>query len=169
MIGQAQLGLERLYVGEQIRHGGNIARYSVQVNARYNVSAISLPACENLAMKDGWFTRLIEVIKADGRSLSQLSVAARCGRNYVQQMIKDEKEPGADKLARLLDQLGKENGLYVYTGLRVTESDLEMLEIVSSLSPGARQAGKKMFEEMRASSDGEAQQADPSRVSVARG
>lgn len=41
-------------------------------------------------MHDGWFERLVAVIKADERDMKALSLEAGFGQNYVQQMVKEK-------------------------------------------------------------------------------
>lgn len=97
-------------------------------------------------MKANWYTRLLEAIEADGRSYKQLSAAIGHGQNYIQQMIKDAKEPGADKLAKLLDELGEDAALYVMTGVRIEEDDLALLENLKSLPKDAQRNAVAFFE-----------------------
>ena len=145
MIGHVGGLHEGLDFREKRGHADHIARSSVRVNARSNVSARHAPACDYAGMENGWETRLREVIKADGRSMNELSEAAGLGRNYVQQMLTYEKRPGADKLAQLLDALGEAQALYVYTGLRVTADELAFLSLVSQMTPKVRDRAIAMF------------------------
>lgn len=86
-----------------------------------------------ISMKTGWFERLIKTIHADKRGMRELSRLAGTGPNYVQQMIKDRKEPGADRLARLLDVLGTENALFILTGVHASPDDLELLRLLQMI------------------------------------
>lgn len=99
-------------------------------------------------MTKDWFARLIEVIEADGRSKSAISLECRFGRNYVQQMILNSKEPGADHLARLLEVLGPGASLYVYTGQRISEEDRQFLELLGSMRPELKRAALDLFQKM---------------------
>ena len=96
-------------------------------------------------MKAGWFQRLIKAIEEDGRSYREISMAAKCGQNYVQQMIHNGKEPGADRLARLLDALGGPSALYVLTGITASRDDLEMLRLIQTLPPAAKERAIGFF------------------------
>lgn len=69
-------------------------------------------------MEDEWRVRLNEVVRDDGRSLRALSLAAGFGENYVQQMLKDKKDPSFTKLAKVLAVLGPTATFYVTSGLR---------------------------------------------------
>lgn len=97
-------------------------------------------------MKNGWFERLIEAIEADPRAPRAISLAARCGPNYVQQMMKDGKEPGADRLARLLEVLGGASALYVLSGVTASDADLEMLRILNRLPAKSKEQALRFFE-----------------------
>lgn len=67
-------------------------------------------------MEDAWRTRLKEVIEADPRSLRAISRESGNGENYVQQMLKDEKDPSFPRLAKVLHVLGTRATLYVING-----------------------------------------------------
>lgn len=68
-------------------------------------------------MSNDWRSRLREVIKRDGRSLRAISAATDgVGENYLQQMLKDEKDPGFSRLARVLAVLGPEATVYIISG-----------------------------------------------------
>lgn len=69
-------------------------------------------------MSTDWRSRLNEVIKQDGRSLRAISAATEgVGENYLQQMLKDQKDPGFTRLARILANMGPEATVYVTSGL----------------------------------------------------
>ena len=106
-----------------------------------------------LGMEKEWFTRLKEVIDSNSKSKRRLSTDAGFGPNWVQQMIKDKKEPGADKLTRLLDQFTRTESLYVMTGLSLTEADLEFLKVVSKLPDGVRSNLGGLLDSLTASED----------------
>lgn len=114
-------------------------------------------------MTDNWLDRLHAAIKDDPRSLRAISTAAGCGPNYLQQMIRDGKEPGADRLARILDVLGREKSLYVLTGIHMTEEDREFLEIVTSLKGEVKADGLRFLRSIQAGAS------DPKRSDVDQG
>lgn len=101
-------------------------------------------------MDEGWAERLREVIADDPRSLLKISEAAGLGRNYVQQMMKRGTAPNADKLADLLEVLGRDAALYVLTGLRIDQQDLELLKTWKRVPPGARQGALQLFRSFQA-------------------
>lgn len=82
-----------------------------------------------------WFERLVDAINADGRDLKTLSLKARCGPNYVQQMIREGKRPGVDRFVRLLSVLGREKALYIIMGQHMTPEGEEILRLSSQLAP----------------------------------
>lgn len=84
-------------------------------------------------MDDEWRERLREVIEADGRSLRAISKAAGVGDNYVQQMLKDEKDPTFPRLAKVLNALGTGATLYVISGLRLTPEVETFLRLALSM------------------------------------
>lgn len=115
-----------------------ITRFSVQVNARHNVRDVPAAACYESAMTEGWFDRLEEAIRSDGRSLKRLSEDAHFGTNFVQQMLKDKKDPGIRKLEQLFAVMRPGTDIYVFTGAKMTEQDLEFLRAISLLDDDAR-------------------------------
>lgn len=68
-------------------------------------------------MENEWRERLEAVISADRRSLRAISKEAGFGENYVQQMLKDEKQPTFPRLAKVLSVLGARATVYVTTGI----------------------------------------------------
>lgn len=85
-------------------------------------------------MTDGWFDRLKEAIEVSGISKKRLSKAAGRGQNFVQQMLKDGKQPGIENLSGLLEALGQEATIYVLTGERITPDQWEFVKLFSSIS-----------------------------------
>jgi len=83
-------------------------------------------------MDNQWRERLKEVIEADGRSLRAISMAAGYGENYVQQMLKNKKQPSFPRLAKVLSVLGASATLYVTSGLRLTPEAEQFLRLVIS-------------------------------------
>ncbi len=129
-----------------------MTRQSVFVNTRQNVPEAF--NCRDIlpAMRVGWLNRLIEAINADGRDYKAISLAARCGQNYVQQMIKEGKEPGTERFVRLLGALGRVPSLYVILGADLTPEDEELMALVATLSPEQKQAAIQFFRSQQGSS-----------------
>lgn len=138
MFGQACFLNEGVDIGKKFAHADHNTRYRVQVNTRNNVRAEYAPACYRMGMKDDWHARLEQVIREDGRSLRKISEDAKCGPNFVQQLLKNRKDPRASQLNRLLDTLGPGADFYVVTGLRLSPDDLEFLQLVSALDQDSR-------------------------------
>lgn len=67
-------------------------------------------------MSEGWKERLREMVEADGRSKRAIGKATGYGENYVQQMLKDDKEPSFTRLAKVLSVLGPRATIYVISG-----------------------------------------------------
>lgn len=111
-------------------------------------------------MMDDWLQRLEKAIQDDGRSMRAISTAAKCGPNFVQQMLRDSKEPGADKLARILDTLGSDAALYVMTGIHMTEQDREFLRIITNLSGPLKADAMAFFRSLQAAANTQAQSDD---------
>lgn len=121
-------------------------RHRVSVNAHYNVQAMPAMACYRLSMQDGWYNRLLVAVEKDGRSKRDLSKAAGRGVNFVQQLFRNGKEPGADKLASLLDALGPEAALYVMTGLEMSAEDQAFLKLLSTYDRDQKKAVRALIE-----------------------
>ncbi|ATO56890.1 helix-turn-helix domain-containing protein [Bartonella sp. 1-1C] len=79
-----------------------------------------------------WFQRLIELIKNDGRTMTEISKAAGCGQNYVQQMVNGGKRPSVDKFIAILNTLGNTSAIYVITGFNISEEDIKLITWASS-------------------------------------
>lgn len=80
------------------------------------------------------------MIEADGRSLRAISMAAGYGENYVQQMLKNRKQPSFPRLAKVLSVLGSSATLYVTSGLRLTPEAEQFLRLALSLDDRGRRA-----------------------------
>ena len=101
-------------------------------------------------MSETWFDRLQAAVQADGRPLREISLAAKCGVNYLQQIFKDRKEPGVDRLISILNVLGTGSTLYVLTGRTFTREDEEFLSLVLGLDPSLRDKALGFFHALQA-------------------
>lgn len=108
-------------------------------------------------MRVGWLQRLHAALDEDGRSMRAISTAAGCGPNFVHQMVRNGKEPGADKLARILAVLGRDAALFVMTGVKITQDDLEFISLLQSLSPKSRADALQFFRGLQAEASDQAQ------------
>lgn len=102
------------------------------------------------AMDDAWFERLIEVIEEDHRSYREISLEAKLGENYVQQLIKNRKVPGTDKLLKMLSVIGFEKIYYVITGVRVPEGSDRFLRLAAKLDAPVLAKAEELLDLMQA-------------------
>jgi hypothetical protein len=93
-------------------------------------------------MNEDWFPRLVDAIRADGRSMRDISAAAGLGANFIQQML---------KVFAILDALGTARTFYVLTGIEMTPSDEPIIREMLTLSPDQRQKMMDLIASMRAS------------------
>lgn len=123
------------------------------VKARDNVPSNLMLRASFPAMKAGWRARLVEAIEQDGRDMKAISLAAKCGPNYVQQIVKDGKAPGADRLVRLLQVLGRPASLHIILGAELTPDDEALVQIVSRLSPEQKETALAFFRTLPSRTD----------------
>lgn len=88
-------------------------------------------------MKEGWLDRLKEAVEKDGRSPRAISIAAKCGPNYLSEVLTKGKVPGIDRLMRLASTL-KVSAAYLLTGAEVSSASEEMLALLAAM-PAERQ------------------------------
>ncbi len=138
-----------------------MTRSSVFVKTRYNVAHDARKSVTECGMVNGWYERFVGAIKADGRDLKAISLAARCGENYVQQMIKDGKRPGVDKFMAILTVLGSASALYVLTGLEMTDEDEAFFRAASALDPKLKAEAYRFFQTIQESAGKTARSPDP--------
>lgn len=91
-------------------------------------------------MDDQWFDRLLRAVQRDERDMKTLSLDAKLGENYVQQMVKNRKVPKIDTLVKLLDALGRADTLYIITGSEFTDEDRQLLEVAAQLDDEGKRA-----------------------------
>ena len=84
-------------------------------------------------MQDGWNARLKAAISEDGRSLRALSLAAGLGPNYLEQTFSRGTSPVHGKLSALLEVLGQEAALYVYTGVKANAETIAALNLLAQI------------------------------------
>lgn len=119
-------------------------------------------------MRDEWFDRLEALIKSDGRSYRKLSEDAGCGPNFVQQLIKDRKDPRASQLSKLLKALGPDAASFVVTGFRFTDADIKFLETINSLDQSGRQAALLVLQRMQSQESQQEQPPAPSEITPSK-
>jgi lambda repressor-like predicted transcriptional regulator len=101
-------------------------------------------------MTAGWLDRLLIAVERDGRSLRKISSEAGLGPNFLQQMFKDRKEPGVEKLLAVLQVLGTASLLFVLTGRDFTRDDERFLRLVLDMKPAHRSAALAFLQTMKA-------------------
>ena len=139
MLGEPCFSQEGVNVlKERVHDAGHDTRFSVRRNTRNNVLSARGCVCYNVAMNEEWFQRVKEMIEADPRSYRKLSEDAGCGQNFVQQFVNGGKDPRSSQFSKLLTALGPGAAVYVISGLKMSQQDLEFLRVVSSLPPDAQ-------------------------------
>ena len=101
-------------------------------------------------MKEAWFERFLEAVQADPRGMRRISLDANCGVNYVQQLVKDRKEPTIGRFVRVLDVLGPATTMYVITGLDVKPEDEAFLRQVLAMTPETRRQFSAFLDSLEA-------------------
>lgn len=91
-------------------------------------------------MDDKWFDRLLEAVERDERDMKKLSLDAKLGENYVQQMVRNRKTPKIDSLVKLLSALGRADTLYIITGTEFSAEDRRLLEVAAALDDDGKRA-----------------------------
>lgn len=117
----------------------------------------------NLAMTEtnkktdsAWFDRLLTLIEASktaGKDYKEISLAAGLGQNYVQQMVKERKQPTVDKFLAIMNVLGKSKVGFVLTGAEISEEDMLLVEAAAGLPPSAKPAALELFRKLSSSQD----------------
>jgi hypothetical protein len=102
-----------------------------------------------MTLTENWFDRLVEVLSEKDRSMRAISLAAGKGPNYISQMIKNRKQPSADNLSLILNQFDRDTALYVLTGIKLTQEDLEFLALLSRLPNGVKSHFHAMLLELK--------------------
>jgi transcriptional regulator with XRE-family HTH domain len=98
-----------------------------------------------LAMSETWFDRLEVAVKRDGRPFRVISQASGLGVNYLQQLLKDRKEPGVDRFMKILNELGTASAIYVLTGRDFTPEDETFIKAALNLDPKVRRKAHGLF------------------------
>lgn len=138
----------------------SVTRNSVHCNARYNVHSFLHEHDIHISMADGWFERLVAALEADGRGMRALSLAAKCGPNYIQQMISNGKRPTVDKLLSILEVLGEGKALEILIGARLSKTDVDFIQLFSALDPSAKDAALSFFRTLLERQQNQAQPSD---------
>lgn len=101
-----------------------------------------------MGMREGWADRLRTAISEDGRSMRAISLAAGVGPNYLEQTLNRGSAPTQNKLASIMDQLGPEASLYIYTGVRANAQTIEYLNLLAEAPEDLRASTLGLLREM---------------------
>ncbi len=101
------------------------------------------------AMNETWIDRLSLAVERDGRSLRRISSEAGLGTNFLQQLFRDRKEPGVEKLLSVLNVLGTSSLLYVLTGREFSRDDEAFLKLVLNMDPALRSSSMAFLQSLR--------------------
>ncbi|SDX99225.1 hypothetical protein [Roseicitreum antarcticum] len=104
-------------------------------------------------MNEAWLDRLLECVERDGRSMRAISIAAGNGPNWLQQVFKNKKDPGFNRLAKTLDILGTSATLYVISGTQMGDEDAELFQILLSVPPRVRAEALDLFRAIQSRED----------------
>lgn len=100
-------------------------------------------------MSEGWKTRLEEAVRDDGRSLRAISIAAKCGPNYLLEVLTKDKVPSIDKIIRLASEL-RVSAAYIVTGAKVSAEDEEMLVLLADMPEDQRATMRTLARQLKA-------------------
>lgn len=104
---------------------------------------------------DDWRSRLLEAVDKDGRSDRAISLKAKLGPNFVNELRNGDKEPGVNKVIKLAEMLDLSLA-FVFSGADVSARDETDLKLFLSLSPDSRQAMLHFARQIKESEHGEA-------------
>ncbi|QEU08752.1 hypothetical protein [Paracoccus yeei] len=93
-----------------------------------------------MRMKEGWAERLKKAIEEDGRSQRAISLAAGLGPNYLEQTFSRGSAPTQNKLAAIMEQLGQEASIYIFTGVRANSQTIEYLNLLAEAPDDLRES-----------------------------
>jgi transcriptional regulator with XRE-family HTH domain len=86
----------------------------------------------------GWRKRLAASVKADGRSLREISLAAGLGHNYLHTVLKVGKEPRISQIGKLAETLGVSIS-WLMEGIEIDPDSARLLRIWAKYPPENRQ------------------------------
>jgi transcriptional regulator with XRE-family HTH domain len=103
-------------------------------------------------MMAGWRERLLEAADADPRSDRKISLDAKLGPNFVNELRNTDKEPGIKKVLRLAEELNVSLAT-LFIGHEITKEDEEFLGLLDSVSEAERQALLSLLRKQHAASE----------------
>lgn len=96
-----------------------------------------------------WRSRLLEAVDATEQSDRSISLRARLGPNFVNELRNTSKVPAIDKVLKLGAALGL-SGAYVVSGIELSQSDEELLQAFLSLDAENRRFLLDLARKLRA-------------------
>lgn len=90
-------------------------------------------------MMPDWRERLITAVDADSRSDRAISLAAKLGPNFVNQLRNNAKEPGIKSILKLAGELGVST-TYLFLGSDLTPRDEEYIALLKAWPEAERDA-----------------------------
>jgi len=90
-------------------------------------------------MMEGWRERLIAAVDADPRSDRAISLAAGLGPNFVNELRRQDKEPGVKKVLKLARELNV-SLTHLFLGRAATPEDDEFFELLGAASEAERES-----------------------------
>jgi hypothetical protein len=90
-----------------------------------------------MPMANGWKHRLLKAIDDDPRSDRAISMASKLGPNFVNELRNTDKEPGTDKLMKLIAELGV-SASEILLDVGITSEDEEFLRLLKNLTEPER-------------------------------
>lgn len=99
-------------------------------------------------MNSTWTDRLRQAVEEDGRSKRRISLDAGLGPNYIEQTFSRGSSPVQEKLAAILDVLGQEASLFVYTGVRADAQTIQLLNLLSEAPEDLRHSTLELLKNL---------------------
>ncbi len=103
-------------------------------------------------LDDAILVRLREALDADPRADRRICEDANIGPNYIRGVFKEGKEPSLDYLMKILGELGPEATMFVLTGMRIGNDDLEFIRMIQSLPTETKSLARQLLSKLQ---DGE--------------
>jgi hypothetical protein len=87
---------------------------------------------------EAWRKRMVDAIKADGRSYREISLKAKLGPNYVTQLLApNSRGPTVSAFVKLLGVI-KASPVYILTGAEMTADAEELLQLAALMDETTR-------------------------------
>lgn len=90
-------------------------------------------------MMPDWKERLIAAVDADPRSDRAISLDAKLGPNFVNELRNTDKEPSLKRILKLAAEL-KLSTTYLFLGNELTQEDEEFIKLLRESSEAERDA-----------------------------